>query len=398
LTTKSDSTLKFYNPLEASGDVTIEDGTIFDLTGYDFSKGNTLFTVAGIFDYKSGTSDTTVKETLLSYNVGFEKVDNKLLATQGKRWVNPETKSLLEGSIASLGLLKQNQDWLTSVGYGLLGEAAFQQNYTFGGFSGGSSRYNTGSHVDLDSYAVNVGIARSNGRFTLGALFQGGWGNFDTFNQFAAAVRGKGKTDSIGGSVFGKLNLQNSFYVDSAAYFGSAGTKFDVTFNGANLSYDYNSSYGGYHIGLGRVTKISNRLLMDASLRYFGMFESGEQLTLAGQAVRFASMDSQRLRFGTRIQRYNRIAAYCDPCSMADEVTRLAGGYVGAAWEYEFSGDANGTVAGLAIASPSYRGGTGIGELGVTGQTGNLRYNLGVEGFLGKREGVSGNAGVTFNF
>src|SRR3546814_15901047 len=63
--------------------------------------------------------------------------------------------------------------------------------HAFGAMSGGTSRYNTGSHVDVDGTSLLLGVAKQvamnaggAGNLTLGAFFEGGWGNYDSYNDF----------------------------------------------------------------------------------------------------------------------------------------------------------------------------------------------------------------------
>jgi len=83
------------------------------------------------------------------------------------------------------------------------------------------------------------------------------------------------------------------------------------------------------------------------------------------------------------------------------DVSEVVSPYVGAAFEYEFSGKARATTNGLAIATPSLRGGTGIGELGLSITPCAKRpvtIDFGVQGYVGKREGVPGGLRVGYNF
>jgi len=105
-----------------------------------------------------------------------------------------------------------------------------------------------------------------------------------------------------------------------------------------------------------------------------------------GDLVRFSPANSHRLRVGPRF-------SYAD--------TECVSPYAGAAFEYEFNGCARATVHGLPIATPSLRGGTGIGELGLMvkpSPTGPLSIDLGVQGYVGKRQGVTGALRVGLAF
>ena len=75
--------------------------------------------------------------------------------------------------------------------------------------------------------------------------------------------------------------------------------------------------------------------------------------------------------------------------------------YLGAAWEYEFDGKARATVYGYDVPSPSLSGSTGIGELGLSIKplsNSALSVDVGAQGFMGEREGVSGNLQLRYEF
>jgi outer membrane autotransporter protein len=97
-------------------------------------------------------------------------------------------------------------------------------------------------------------------------------------------------------------------------------------------------------------------------------------------------VDSYRLRLGGRF-------AYA--------VNEHISPYVGVAYEHEFDGKAKASTYGYSIDAPSMKGGTGIGELGLTikpSPTLPLSFDLGVQGYTGKREGVTGSLQLKFEF
>jgi hypothetical protein len=58
-------------------------------------------------------------------------------------------------------------------------------------------------------------------------------------------------------------------------------------------------------------------------------------------------------------------------------------------------------VYGHRIGTPSLRGDTGIGELGLVLKPSKdlpLSFDFGVQGYIGKREGVTGSLQVRFEF
>jgi outer membrane autotransporter protein len=75
--------------------------------------------------------------------------------------------------------------------------------------------------------------------------------------------------------------------------------------------------------------------------------------------------------------------------------------YLGAAWEHEFDGKAKASTYGYAIDAPDITGDTGIVEVGLTvkpvaGKPFSLDFGL--QGYLGKREGVTGSLQLRYAF
>ena len=110
----------------------------------------------------------------------------------------------MEARAANLAFVNQRLDSILNRGFGSALAATFGPGFkfnTFGGLGGGWSRYKSGSHVDVSGLSLLAGLALGNdipyGRITLGAFFEGGWGNYDSYNSFsnAISVKGKGDTD-----------------------------------------------------------------------------------------------------------------------------------------------------------------------------------------------------------
>ncbi|MCL2075578.1 MAG: hypothetical protein FWH15_10115, partial [Betaproteobacteria bacterium] len=75
--------------------------------------------------------------------------------------------------------------------------------------------------------------------------------------------------------------------------------------------------------------------------------------------------------------------------------------YVGAYYDYEFGGKVKATANGESIAAPSLKGGTGVGELGLSfapSRSTPLSIDLGVQGYTGRRQGVTGSLQLKFEF
>jgi hypothetical protein len=76
--------------------------------------------------------------------------------------------------------------------------------------------------------------------------------------------------------------------------------------------------------------------------------------------------------------------------------------YLGAAWEHEYDGKAKASILGARLPAPGLQGDTGIVEAGFTltpsARNQALTLDVGVQGYAGKREGVTGSMRVNYRF
>lgn len=336
---------------------------------------------------------------------------NQLLATvttaDSGSPVNQQTKSLSEGYLGGVALVNQGSDLIAGQGMSqAMGAAkaagAGGKNFgAFGALSGGWSRYNTGSHVDMSSLSLMAGLSLGHdfrpGRLTLGTFFEYGSGSYDAHNSFsnAAAVHGDGEIYHVGGGILGRMDFIPSgpghIYTEASFRAGKAHNEYSSSdlrdALGRKADYDSSSAYYGAHAGLGYMWNITDRAALDLYGKYFWTRQEGDSLRLStGDPVKFEDVDSQRVRLGGRFS-YD-LNTYFSP-------------YIGAAYEHEFDGKAKATTNGFSIDAPSLKGDTGIGELGFNlkpSQTLPLSFDLGIQGYTGMREGVTGSLQLRFEF
>ena len=106
-------------------------------------------------------------------------------------------------------------------------------------------------------------------------------------------------------------------------------------------------------------------------------------MSILGSEVKLDSANSLRARAGLR---YNKT------------VGEKNGFYLGLAYEYEFSGKQQAYAAGLPIAAPDIKGGTGLGEIGVIFKGKRNQIDLKAEGYAGKRKGIGLSAAIKWFF
>jgi hypothetical protein len=375
----------------------IKAGTLTGAPANDTSKGEGLI----------GTHGVTRR-----YEFDLRIENDFLIATITKADTRDSNKAFSEGFLAGLALVNQGADLVAGPGLaeavGAAGragdsEAAYGLG-AFGAIAGGWSRYDTGSHVDMSSVSLLTGLAWGRdfdpGRLTLGAFFEYGNGSYDTYNSFAdaASVHGDGDARHLGGGLLGRLDFTGTgpgqAYTEASFRAGGLKNEYrngDLQYMGRQAEYDSSSAYYGFHLGTGYVWNITDQAGFDLYGKYFWTRVEGDSVNLStGERYTFKDAESSRLRLGGRL-------AYA--------VNDMVSPYVGAAYEHEFNGKARATATlgsdSFDIDAPSLRGGTGLGELGLSLKPSPalpLSLDIGLQGYTGKREGVTGSLQVKWEF
>ncbi|MBQ6712754.1 MAG: autotransporter outer membrane beta-barrel domain-containing protein, partial [Selenomonadales bacterium] len=262
-----------------------------------------------------------------------------------------------------------------------------EEEKVFAAIYGNHSEYETGSHVNVNGWSGIVGIGKTTDTgLTYGAFFENGIGDYSTHNIYTDDyIRGDGEAVYNGGGFLIRKDNTNGVYTEASVRAGNLSNELEgAVRNGQSLTgYDIDTFYYGAHIGVGKLIPKGNDSL-DVYGKFIYTHHNGETFDIDGTDVKFDSMDSQRLRLGLR---YNSAQ------------TKKATLYYGAAWEYEFDGDANDKVATFDLETPSLEGSTVIGELGLH-YIADARWSLDVNarGYAGQRDGVSGSVQVKYSF
>jgi outer membrane autotransporter protein len=312
-----------------------------------------------------------------------------------RAYASPGLKALSEGHAAASAFLNNGSDLVAGDGINQAVFAAAEAGLSFfTALSFGNSRYETGSHVDVSGISLllggSYGADVSVGRFTVGAFFELGDGTYDTYNDFIGnwAVRGSGDTEYVGGGVLARLDFGKSdsglTYVEASARAGRVSVDFHSDELGPAYRYDFDSTYYGFHLGVGHVFNLTAFTSLDLYGKWLFTHQGGNDFIAYGQHIRFDDVNSHRLRAGVKI---------------STEITDAVKPYFGLAYEHELDGKARAWVGGHAADVPELEGGSGIGELGlaITASEG-LTVDLGVRGYAGARRGVSGTLNLTYSF
>ena len=264
---------------------------------------------------------------------------------------------------------------------------------TFAAVIGSRSRYDTGSHVDVNGWNGIAGTAwtreLSSGTLRYGAFYENGGGSYDTFNTInGSSYRGSGDTVYNGGGLLLRWETRSGTYTEASLRAGMVKNEVGqaLEFAGNRYGFKTENNYYGGHVGIGRIMERDDGNAWDIYGKYFHMHPEGDNVTIAGDEFAFDAVDSDRLRVGAR---------YLDRKN--DRFT----GYYGVAWDYEFSGDTGGTANHHAMYTPSLKGSTLIAEIGFRGTPGGdspWRFGVDLRGYAGEQEGLSGTVTAAYSF
>lgn len=297
---------------------------------------------------------TAMKGVSLLYDMDVaQNTPNTLTATVASARANPQTKALSEGRISGLGFVNQGADLVAGQGMASMLTAMGTEGGAgsvagFGAMGGSTSRYDTGSHTDVDGFSLMTGLGWSapllQNSLLLGVFFEAGWGNYDSHNSFsnAASVRGKGDTKYYGGGILARYDLTEGslagLYAEASLRAGHTSTDFSSRnlqdFPGpVYSSYDSGSSYYGAHTGLGYIWNIMDKTSLDFFTKYLWTHQSSDNVTVAGDPIHFKAADSRRWRNGIRLNH-----------AMSLESGAQLTPYIGVAYDHEFDGKAKATT------------------------------------------------------
>ena len=250
--------------------------------------------------------------------------------------------------------------------------------------SGSALRLNSGSHIDVKGWNLNLGFARqktaAHNTLTYGPFIEYGRGSYDSY--LDDGTHGDGTVSYVGAGVMAKAKTSGGSYGEGSVRVGRAKSDDMSNIAGQRTGYDMSSTYYGAHIGVGQEKQTAGGTL-DTYAKYFYTHQSGgsERLT-TGETYDFDDVDSSRLRIGTRWTKK----------TLAGEF------YTGLAYEYEFGSDARASYAGYGTPTPTLKGSTGLFELGYrfARPDSNVSYGVNLTGMMGKRRGITGSMQVNW--
>lgn len=375
-------------------------GVTIEIASDDFLESSDTYQLINVEGGQYTFKDLTVKESHTFLETTYTAEDDVVLdADHGLTSVNDlfnnktvkateSSKTLAESLLGTVAFINQGAEFIADEGIAAMVDAAKLGEVTaFGVMQGGSTHYNTGSYVDVDGVTFMAGAGlRVNPNWTMAGFVEAGWANSASHVE---GTRGDGDHEYFGVGFATRYQTDGVLYVDGSLRAGRATTEFAGRYGQDSASYDAKSLYMSAHVGLGALWDLNESLKLDTYARYMVTYLDDDDVSLNNRYNDKLDLDStvtHAVRAGARL---------------LGDFNDYASWKVGAAYEHVFDGDAESAVNSFSLDVPSLEGDTGVFELGLRirpSLESNWAVDLGAKGYVGDREGVTGNMTVRYSF
>ena len=360
-------------------------GITTDDTSYGTIDGLDTVTSAGFINYKAIVEKkdaNTIVITIPKDEKGTPDTDTKILPEDRENAANTikNAGDIIAGSAlhAAEGAWIENHDI----------EAKFVPYAIVGGYD---LHYNTGSYIDSNGMAANVGFVRRSqheGHIdTIMPFFEYGKSHYASYLDTGA--RGDGRQHYTGGGVLLRRDLDDGKYYEGAIRAGRLKGDFHGIIESTALRYDSSAPYVAAQAGAGKIYA-KDRDTYDLYGKFFWTHLGSDTATIRnsrGEAkYEFDDINSYRTRLGMRWTRN------------FDKVRSL---YAGIGWDYEFDSKARAFYDAYRTDTPTVKGSSEFLELGWKSKVTSDHpwgVDLKATGWTGKQEGGTLFATVSRSF
>ena len=312
----------------------------------------------------------------------------------GSLYADADAKSPVETQSAALTMLNLGHDLLTTAGYenaalAVDGEEEGSVN-PFITMGANNQKLDTGSHVDLKAWNMNLGFAKkinnNSGKLIIAPVIEYGRGSYDSY--LDNGTHGDGDAHFWGAGLMAKQLNDDGLYYEGSLRAGRMSTDYQSAVAGG-IKYDSDATYYAAHLGMGKVVQLNDKDTLDYYGKLFYTRQQGDKVTVGtGATYDFDATTSLRTRLGARY---------------THQLSEKNAFYAGLAWQHEFDGESNAIVAttlgSASTPAPSMKGDTGIMELGWrVNNSDKFELGLGVNGSIGKQKGVGFHFSLNFSF
>lgn len=329
----------------------------------EIAAGSTITLLSapkGIQAESTEINGTIIDSNYLSRHTSIENDGNNLIlnvSDDDELFLNPDTKLFAETRAAGLALIGNGSDAAAVQGFEAAKSAYGEETGGFAPYAsigGFNLRHETGSYVDTNGMAANLGFARQYERDgyvdTLMPFFE--YGRSDYTSHLDDGARGDGDQHYTGGGILYRRDRDDGLHYEAMIRAGRLSGDFKGNIDGIHASYDSDASYIAAEAGLGKIVSREN-----TSLDYYGKFfytRLGSDSTVIHNSQEdnsydFDSINSYRTRLGVR---------------WTKEINKKESCYAGIGWAYEFDSDARASWRNFNTPTPTMEGSSGFLELG----------------------------------
>ena len=375
-------------------------GVTIEIASDDFLESSDTYQLINVEGGKYTFKDLTVKESHTFLETTYT-ADGDVVLGNGENLTSENdlfniksvkatesSMTLAQSLLGTVAFVNQGAEFIADEGIAAMVDAAKLGEVTaFGVMQGGSTHYNTGSYVDVDGVTFMAGAGlRVNPNWTMAGFVEAGWANSASHVE---GTRGDGDHEYFGVGFATRYQTDGVLYADGSLRAGRATTEFAGRYGQDSASYDAKSLYMSAHVGLGALWDLNESLKLDTYARYMVTYLDDDDVSLNNRYNDKLELDStvtHAVRAGARL---------------LGDFNDYASWKVGAAYEHVFDGDAESAVNSFSLDVPSLEGDTGVFELGLRirpSLESNWAVDLGAKGYVGDREGVTGNMTVRYSF
>lgn len=381
-----------------------EKGIALDEVNNLLAAGDSLDELKGDLKVEHIASLSRVQESDLTkdnYDL-LMKSDQMLVATIKEKRpssdkVNDQTNALMQSSIASAATMYAADELL--IDSTMKSRQGVRQTGPFAAARVG--KYDLDVTGDADTTVISglLGYAFNVQDSEVGIFMEMGHGTYDTRTATTAPVgetKGDGKHNYVGFGVYGNYATPIDWlHVTGYVKGGWLRNEFSAPIAGVSVDFDRTSNYWGAHLGMYGEFQAAGKIKNRTFLNYFYDGRESESYTasgssdVAGADFHFNSLNSHRAQLGSVFE-----YAY----------TSALRPYAALTYEYAFKADAKGRASDqfgdLGLNGTDLEGSTGIVSLGWTYQNEakHFEFDLGVNGYTGKRQGVSAQLQAAWKF
>ena len=308
--------------------------------------------------------------------------------------INPETDALMESSLSTMTTHFAADDLFVDA---VLRSRDGKRDGLFTAARGGKWSYDTRTRIESNIVSGLLGYgAKLSNDLTMGAFIEMGHGSYDTRTHVAGSTKAGGGSHNYGGlGVFGDYAMPSIEGLHFTGYLkvGLLRNEFNSNIAGANVDYDRTGVYWGAHLGTHYDWDLTQSIRSRVFLSYFYDGQGDESFDIAGEGdvggahVSYDAIHAHRVQLGSMFE---------------FAVSDTWRPYLGLTFEQILAAEAKGTATDaqgtMDLNSSDLEGSTGILSAGWTYQAGNFSTELGLNGYAGTRNGVSGQIQANWKF